>query len=103
MTALYARSSAMVGAAVLMLIGTGCATKKHVRQVVGPVEARVNQTEKRNAEQQAAIGELGNSVSRADEHAMDAERKAREAGEAAKVAHNRADTAFTRADQANAL
>lgn len=103
MTALYARSTAMFSAAVIMLIGTGCATKKHVRQVVGPVEARVNQTEKRNAEQQAAIGELGNSVSRADERAMDAERKAREAGEAAQTAHNRADTAFTRADSAHTL
>jgi outer membrane protein OmpA-like peptidoglycan-associated protein len=103
MTAIYARSTATFGAAVLMLIGTGCATKKHVRQTVGPVEARVGQAEKRNAEQQAAIGELGNSVSRADERAMDADRKAREAGEAAKVAHNRADTAYTRADAANQL
>jgi outer membrane protein OmpA-like peptidoglycan-associated protein len=90
----------MFGAAVIMLIGTGCATKKHVRQVVGPVEARVTDAERRNTEQQAAIGELGNSVSRADERAMDADRKAREAGEAAKVAHNRADTAFNRADTA---
>lgn len=100
MTAFYARSAATFGAAVIMLIGTGCATKKHVRQVVGPVEARVGQAEKRNAEQQAAIGELGNSVSRADEKAMDADRKAREAAEAAKVAHSRADTAYTQAETA---
>lgn len=103
MTAFYARSTAMFSAAVIMLIGTGCATKKHVRQTVGPVEARVSQAERRNAEQQAALGELENSVSRADERAMDADRKAREAGEAAKVAHNRADTAYTRADAANQL
>ena len=103
MTALYARPVAMFGAAVIMFIGTGCATKKHVRQTVGPVEARVSQAERRNVEQQAAIGELGNSVSRADEKAMDAERKAREAGEAAQTAHNRADTAHTRADSAHTL
>jgi outer membrane protein OmpA-like peptidoglycan-associated protein len=103
MTAFYARSTAMFSVAAIMLIGTGCATKKHVRQTVGPVEARVTQAERRNAEQQAAIGELGNSVSRADERAMDADRKAREAGEAAKVAHNRADTAFNRADSAAQL
>jgi outer membrane protein OmpA-like peptidoglycan-associated protein len=54
-------------------------------------------------EQQSAIGELGNSVSRADERAMDADRKAREAGEAAKTAHGRADTAFNRADTAHSL
>jgi len=70
------RSTAAFGAAVLILIGSGCATKKHVRQVVGPVEARVSQTEKTNAQQQAAIGELGNSVARADERAMDADKKA---------------------------
>jgi outer membrane protein OmpA-like peptidoglycan-associated protein len=101
MTALYGKSTAMLSAAaMLMLLGTGCATKKHVRQVVGPVEARVSQTEQRNTEQQAAIGELGNSVSRADERAMDAERKARAAGEAAQTAHNRADQAYGRADEA---
>jgi outer membrane protein OmpA-like peptidoglycan-associated protein len=103
MTAFYARSAATFSVAAIMLIGTGCATKKHVRQTVGPVEARVTQAERRNVEQQAAIGELGNSVSRADEKAMDADRKAREAGEAAKVAHNRADTAFNRADSAAQL
>jgi outer membrane protein OmpA-like peptidoglycan-associated protein len=86
-----------------MFAGTGCATKKHVRQTVGPVEARVSQAEKRNAEQQAALGELENSVSRADERAMDAERKASAAGEAAQVAHNRADQAHGRADQAHGL
>ena len=102
MTALYARPVAMFGAAVIMFIGTGCATKKHVRQTVGPVEARVSQAEKRNTEQQAAIGELGNSVSRADEKAMDAERKAREAGEAAQTAHNRADTAHSLAESTRA-
>jgi outer membrane protein OmpA-like peptidoglycan-associated protein len=110
MTTFNARSTAMFSAAVLMLIATGCATKKHVREVVGPVEARVSQAEKKNVEQQAAIGELGNSVSRADERAMDADRKAREAGEAAKAAQGRADTAYTqaqtastRADSANQL
>jgi OOP family OmpA-OmpF porin len=100
MIALYGRSTAMFSAAMLMFIGTGCATKKHVRQTVGPVEARVSGAEKRNAEQQAAIGELGNSVSRADERAMDAERKATAAGQAAQTAHSRADQAHGRADTA---
>jgi len=92
-----------VGAATLLLVSTGCATKKHVRNTVGPVEARVSQTEQKNREQQAALGELENSVSRADEKAMDADRKAREAGEAAKVAHNRADEANQLAGTANQL
>lgn len=104
MTALYGKSTAMLSAAaMLLLIGTGCATKKHVRQTVGPVEARVSQTEKRNAEQQAALGELENSVSRADERAMDAERKASAAGQAAQDARGRADQAQGRADSAHTL
>jgi len=101
MIALYGKSTAMLSAAAMLLfIGTGCATKKHVRQTVGPVEARVSQTEKRNAEQQAALGELENSVSRADERAMDADRKAVAAGQAAQDARGRADQAQGRADSA---
>jgi len=67
---------------------------------VGPVEARVNQTEKKNVEQQAAIGELGNSVSRADEHAQDADRKAVAAGESAQRANDSAKRAGESALQA---
>lgn len=104
MKVLFSKTSmAAFSAALIVVAGTGCATKKHVRQTVGPVEARVSQAEKRNAEQQSAIGELNNSVSRADERAMDAERKARAAGEAAQVAHNRADAAQGRADSAHGL
>jgi outer membrane protein OmpA-like peptidoglycan-associated protein len=106
MTAFIAgRSTAMFGAAVLLLVGTGtgCATKKHVRQVVGPVEARVSSAEKKSAEQQAAIGELETGVSRADERAMDAERKAVAAGESATRAGEAAQTAHSRADQAYQL
>jgi len=104
------RSTAAFGAAVLMLIGSGCATKKHVRQVVGPVEARVSQAEKTNTQQQAAIGELGNSVARADEHAQEADKKAQAAGESAQranqsatQANQAAQTARTRADEGVSL
>lgn len=97
------RYTAIMGASMIMFVGTGCATKKHVRQVVGPVEARVTEAERNNVEQQAALGELENSVSRADERAMDAEQKAREAGDAAHVAHNRADEAYGRAGSAESL
>lgn len=100
----------MFSAAILMFIGTGCATKKHVRQVVAPVEARVSQAEKQNSEQQAAIGELETGVSRADERAMDAERKATAAGQSADRANQSADranqaatTAHSRADEAYRL
>src|SRR5688500_3609826 len=100
MIALYGKSTAMFSAAMLLFLGSGCATRVHVRQTVGPVDARVSGAAKRNAEQQAANGELGNSVSRADERAMDAERKATAAGGAAQTAHSRADQAHGRADTA---
>src|SRR3954471_4446422 len=107
------KSTAAFGAAALIMFGSACATKKHVRQVVGPVEARVTDAEKTNRQQQAAIGELNNSVARADEHAQDAEQKAVSAGQradaagksadqanqAAKVAHTRADEGYSLAEQ----
>jgi hypothetical protein len=83
MTALkLGNTTVALGAAALIVFGTtGCATKKHVRQVVAPVEARVSANEKKTADHASAIGELENGVSRADERAMDAERKATAAGQ----------------------
>jgi outer membrane protein OmpA-like peptidoglycan-associated protein len=89
----------MFGAALLALLSTGCATKKHVRQVVGPVETRVGSVEKRTAEQAAALGDVENNVSRVDEKAMEADRKAAAAGQAAQAAQTRADSAHTLAGQ----
>jgi outer membrane protein OmpA-like peptidoglycan-associated protein len=111
MKALYmGRPTAILGAAAFMFIGTGCATKKHVRQVVAPVEARVGAAEQKTADNASAIGELENNVSRVDERAMDADKKAVAAGQAAQqaqlradAAHGRADQASQRADQANQL
>jgi OmpA-OmpF porin, OOP family len=104
------RPAAILGAAAFMFVGTGCATKKHVRQVVAPVEARVGANEQKTADHASAIGELENNVSRVDERAMDADRKAVAAGQAAAqaqqradAAQGRADSAYGRADQANQL
>jgi outer membrane protein OmpA-like peptidoglycan-associated protein len=110
MKALYIGRPAIIGAAALMIVGTGCATKKHVRQVVAPIESRVGAEEKKSADQASAIGELENNVSRVDERAMEADKKAAAAGQAAQTAQQSADaaktaagTAQSRADQANQL
>src|SRR5688500_2989351 len=107
---LTGRPAVMVGAAAFMLVSTGCATKKHVRQVVAPVESRVGSVEQKTTDHASAIGEIENNVSRVDERAMDADRKAVAAGTAAQqaqtradAAHGRAETAQSRADQANQL
>jgi len=100
---MFVKSGAVLGAAFLTVLGTGCATKKHVRSVVAPVEARVTGAEQKGRQQEAQIGELQNNVSRADEHAMDADRKARAAGDAAERANQSAQTAGLRADEARKL
>jgi outer membrane protein OmpA-like peptidoglycan-associated protein len=97
------RPTLMLGAAVLALVGTGCATKKHVRQVVGPVETRVGAVERRSSEQAAALGDVENNVSRVDERAMEADRKAGVAGQAAQQAQVSADAARSRADEAHQM
>jgi outer membrane protein OmpA-like peptidoglycan-associated protein len=94
------RPTILAGALLLGLLGTGCATKKHVRQQIGPVETRVGSVERRTAEQAAALGDVENNVSRVDERAMEADRKAAAAGQAAAQAQTSADTAKTAADTA---
>lgn len=93
----------MFGAAALLLVSTGCATKKHVRQAVGPVETRVGSVERRTSEQAAALGDVENNVSRVDERAMEADRKAAAAGQSAQQAQQSADAARSRADQAHGM
>src|ERR687889_2004763 len=97
------RPTMMFGLALLTLLGTGCATKKHVRQVVGPVETRVGAVERRSAEQAAALGDVENNVSRVDERAMEADRKAGAAGQAAQQAQTRADAAHGLAGEAHQM
>ncbi len=106
----FRHSPTFVGAAVFAIFATGCATKKHVRGVVAPVEARVSASEADGRKQDAQIGELKNGLSVADEKAMEADKKARAAGESADRANQSADranqgalSAGTRADEARTL
>jgi outer membrane protein OmpA-like peptidoglycan-associated protein len=103
-------TASLLGVAMIAILGTGCATKKHVRQVVAPVEARVGGVEKKSADNTSAIGELTNTVSRVDEKAIEADRKAAQAGESATQAGQKAgqageaaQTARVRADEAHQL
>lgn len=89
--------------AFFTLAGTGCATKKHVREAIAPVQNRVSDLEKKTAENTTAIGDLDRNVARADERAMEADRKATAAGQAAAKATELANSAGQRADTANTL
>lgn len=98
------RSPAALGVALLIVFGTtGCATKKYVRNTVGPVESRVAVNEKKTADHTSAIGELENNLSRTDERTTEADRKAVAAGQEAARANEAAKNAQTRADEARAL
>jgi outer membrane protein OmpA-like peptidoglycan-associated protein len=83
--------------AVLVLAagGIGCATKKHVRNVVAPIEGRVSEVEKKSTTNASAIGELENNVSRVDERVMDVDKKAMAAAQEA----DRAKQAAAQASQ----
>jgi outer membrane protein OmpA-like peptidoglycan-associated protein len=85
----------------------GCATKKHVRESISPVESRVGEAEKRasdlekkSAENASAISQLEAGVSKADERAMEADRKAAAAGQSATQANEAAKQAAQRAEDA---
>jgi outer membrane protein OmpA-like peptidoglycan-associated protein len=88
----------------------GCATKKHVREAIAPVQNQVNQTQsqvatlqKQTDENKQSIGDLDRQVATADEKATDAGKKAAEAAEAAAKANSAAAEAAQRADSANSL
>jgi OmpA-OmpF porin, OOP family len=98
----------------LSIVSVGCATKKHVREAIAPVQNQANQTQAQlgTLQQQTdaygkktdqAIGDLDRQVATADEKATDAGKKAAEAAESAAKANSAAAEAAQRADAANAL
>jgi OOP family OmpA-OmpF porin len=100
-------SMILVGALIVSLAGTGCATKKYVAKTVAPVEQRVTGTESKNAEQDKQIAsertdltELDRDLSRTKEKVTDVDTKATQAGVAAQAADQKAVGAQTAADGA---
>jgi len=93
---------------VLSVVSVGCATKKHVREAIAPVQNQVNQTQsqvntlqKQTDENKQSIGDLDRQVATADEKAVDAGKKAAEAADAAAKANSAAAEAAQRAEAAN--
>src|ERR1700678_2828395 len=108
-------TSAFVGVlAGLSLVSVGCATKKHVREAIAPVQNQVNQTqaqvttlqkttEDNKKQTDQAIGDLDRQVATADEKATDAGKKADAAAAAAAQANSAAAAAAQQAQAANTL
>ena len=90
-------------AAGLMLFTTGCATKRHVRAAIAPVENRVGAVEKRTTQAEADVDALEKQLSQTTEIANGAEREAKLAKAMAATADGKAVAAGQRADGANAL
>jgi len=96
------RAQAVFAAVATLSLGTwGCATKKHVREAIAPVQQQVNQVQKDTSANKTAIGDLDRNVASVDEKAQEAGRRAREAAEAAERANNAAQQAGTKADAAS--
>jgi len=94
----------------ISLASVGCATKKHVREAIAPVQNQVNQTQsqvntlqKQTDENKQSIGDLDRQVATADEKAVDAGKRADAAAEAAAKANTAAAEAAQHADAANSL
>lgn len=93
---------------MVSLVSVGCATKKHVREAIAPVQdqanktqAQVNTLQKQTDDNKQSIGDLDRQVATADEKAVEAGKRAQEAADAAAKANSAASDAAQRADAAN--
>lgn len=91
------------GVAAVSLFTGACATKKHVREAIAPVQTQVNDVQKKTAENTTAIGDLDRNVAKVDEKTMEADRKATAAGQAADRANQAANQAQQTATSATSL
>jgi outer membrane protein OmpA-like peptidoglycan-associated protein len=98
------RAQVVLATVATLSLGTwGCATKKHVREAIAPVQQQVNQVQKDTAANKTAIGDLDRQVASVDEKAQDAGRKAQDAANAAAQANSAAQQASSQANSANTL
>lgn len=93
----------LCGLAALTLVTGGCATKKHVREAIAPVQNQVNDVQKKTQDNTTAIGDVDRNVARVDEKTMEADRKATAAGQSADRANQAAGQAQQSATAANQL
>ncbi len=96
-------SAILGGVAALSLLTGACATKKHVREAIAPVQQQVTDVQKKTSDNTASIGDLDRNVARTDEKAMEADRKATAAGQSADRANQAASQAQQAANSANSL
>lgn len=84
----------------LLLASTGCATKKHVKATIQPVEQRVGSLEQKNTENEKALEDLEAKANKIDELAKSADQRAQDAMKAAKDADEQAKVGQRKAEEA---
>jgi outer membrane protein OmpA-like peptidoglycan-associated protein len=95
-------TTAIAGAAsLLVLVSAGCATKKHVRASLEPLEKRIESLEGKATEAEKSIAGLTEGVSRADERARGADSRAGQAAQDAARANDRAARSGEQAEAAS--
>ena len=101
---LMLRSIVFGAAALSLVVGTGCASKKYVRESVAPVQQRVNELDEKSTENREEIAKLDERVdkdiSRLDERTQSALNDAARAQESADTAQGSADNAADQAAEA---
>ncbi len=90
----------LCGVAALSLLTGACATKKHVREAIAPVQQRVDEVGKKTDANKTSIGDLDRNVANLGEKTMEADRKAVSAGQSADKANQAAGQAQQTAGQA---
>jgi outer membrane protein OmpA-like peptidoglycan-associated protein len=88
-------------AIVFVLAATGCATKKHVRASIDPLERRIGELEGKSREADKSIAGLEQSISRTDERLRGADARAGQAIDDAARANQRAAKSGEQAEAAS--
>lgn len=98
------RSMILSAAAISLLVASGCASKKYVRESVAPVQQRVDELDTKTTENRDEIAKLDERVdkdiSRLDERTQSALQDAAKAQESADKAQGSADNASGQATEA---
>lgn len=84
----------------LLLAASGCATKKHVRAQIEPVNQRVGTLEQKNTENEKALEDLEAKANKIDEFAKSADQRAQDAMKAAQSADEQAKVGQKKAEEA---
>jgi len=89
------------GVMALSMFTGACATKKHVREQIAPVQQQVSDVQKTATEHTTHLGDLDRNVAKVNEAAMEADRKAGAAAQSAERAQTAANQAQSAANSAS--